>query len=243
MKSNRDFMPVYYQLADDLKQQIESGELKPGDAVPSESQLVSDYGISRVTVRRGLAILLEAGLLETVRGIGNFVAKPKLNQATLTFQENDPLKENKLNYQLLEVKRISADDITACKLGVFEGTKVFMIRRLIKGDTGPVGIDMKYLPYIKGQPMLENEIEYADFPAIVAKHTNVTIHKIEMGISATPLSVEEAKLLKTVAGHPALCVHRAFYAKDGKTLGFSRTIYRGESFELSAVSYPYSAKV
>lgn len=242
MKTNRDFMPVYYQLADDLKQQIESGELKPGDAVPSESQLVSDYGISRVTVRRGLAILLEAGLIETVRGIGNFVAKPKLNQVTLTFQDND-FQENKLNYQLLEVKRISADDITAGKLGVFEGTKVFMIKRLINSDNGPVGIDMKYLPYIKGQPMLENEIEYADFPAIVAKHTNVTIHKIEMGISATPLVPEEAELLKTVAGHPALCVHRAFFAKDGKTLGFSKTIYRGETFELNAVSYPYSAKV
>lgn len=243
MKTNRDFMPVYYQLADDLKQQIESGELMPGDAVPSESQLVNDYGISRVTVRRGLAILLEAGLLETIRGIGNFVAKPKFNQATLTFQEKGSPKENKLDYQLLEVKRISADDITAGKLGVFEGTKVFMIRRLISSDNGPVGIDMKYLPYIKGQPMMENEIEFADFPAIVAKHTNVTIHKIEMGISATPLTVKEAELLKTVEGHPALCVHRAFYAKNGKTLGFSKTIYRGETFELSAVTYPYSAKV
>lgn len=243
MKTNRDYMPVYYQLADDLKQQIEAGELKPGDAVPSESQLVSEYGISRVTVRRGLAILLEAGLIETIRGIGNFVAKPKLNQVTLTFQENDSFQENKLSYQLLEVKRISADELTAGKLGVFAGTKVFRIKRLIIGDQGPVGLDLKYLPYIKGQPMLENEIEYADFPEIVAKHTNVTIHKIEMGISAAPLAAEEAELLKTVAGHPVLCIHRAFFAKDGKALGFSRTIYRGESFELNAVSYPYSAKV
>ncbi|MDQ7093571.1 GntR family transcriptional regulator [Desulfosporosinus sp. PR] len=243
MKTNRDYMPVYYQLADDLKQQIESGELKPGDAVPSESQLVGDYGISRVTVRRGLAILLEAGLIETVKGIGNFVAKPKLNQVTLTFQETGLPNENKLTSKLLEVKRISADDLTAGKLGVFQGTKVFRIRRLINGDAGPVGIDMKYLPYIKGQPILENEIDYADFPAIVAQHTNVTIHKIEMRISATPLSLENAQLLETVAGHPALCVHRAFYAKDGRILGFSQTIYRGEAFELSGVSYPYSAKV
>lgn len=243
MKTNRDFMPVYYQLADDLKQQIEAGELKPGDAMPSESQLVSEYGISRVTVRRGLAILLEAGLIETVKGIGNFVAKPKLNQVTLTFQENDPLNENSFQYRLLEVKRISADETIAGKLGVGQGTKVFLIRRLIHSDSGPVGVDMKYLPYIKGQPVLENEIEYADFPAIVAKHTNVTIHKVEMKISATPLTAEEGELLKTQAGHPALCVHRAFYAKDGRTLGFSKTLYKGEAFELSAVSYPYSAKV
>lgn len=243
MKTNRDFMPAYYQLADDMKQQIESGELKPGDAIPSESQLVSEYCISRVTVRRGLAILLEAGLIETVRGIGNFVAKPKLNQVTLNFQEDNFLQQSSLNYKLIDVKRKGADDIIAGNLGIFEGTKIFMIKRLIKGENGPIGIDLKYLPYIKGKPMLENEIEYADFPAIVAKHTNVTIHKIDLKISATPLSIEEAELLMTDVGYPALSVQRAFSAKDGKIIGYSKTIYRGDRFDLSAVSYPYSAKV
>lgn len=243
MKADREFMPVYYQLADDLKQQIESGELKPGDSVPSESQLVNEYGVSRVTVRRGLAILLEAGLIETIKGKGNFVARPKLNQVTLEFKESDYIKENRLSYKLLEVKRIGTDSALADQLRVPEGTKVFLIKRLIQGENGPIGIDMKYLPYIKGKPMLENEIEYADFPDIVAKHTDVTIHKIEMSISAVPLMPEEAGLLSTVTGHPALNVKRVIHAKDGKTLGFSKTIYRGESFELNAVSYPYKAKV
>ncbi|MDT3699914.1 MAG: GntR family transcriptional regulator [Thermincola sp.] len=243
MKTNRDFMPVYYQLADDLKQQIESGQLKPADAVPSESQLVSEYGVSRVTVRRGLAILLEAGLIETVRGKGNFVARPKLNQVTLTFPEYDALKENKRTYKLLGVKRISVDSDTSAKLGVAQGTKVFMIKRLIKGEDGPMGIDFKYLPYLKGKPLLENEIAYADFPEIVAKHTDVTIHKIEMSIAAAPLTADEAELLQTVPGHPALSVVQIIYAKDGKILGSSNTTYRGESFQLNAVSYPYSAKV
>lgn len=243
MKAKRDFIPVYYQLAEDLKQQIESGELKPGDVVPSETQLVNEYGISRVTVRRGLALLLEAGLIETVRGKGNYVAKPRLNQVTLTFKENDSVKENKLSYKLLEVKRINTGTEIAAVLDIPEGTKVFMIRRLINSESGPAGIDVKYLPYLKGKPMLENEIEYADFPEIVAKHTDVTIHKIEMGISATPLMPEEAELLKTVAGHPALCVVQRFYAKDGKPLGISKTIYRGETFELNAISYPYSGKM
>ncbi|MCL6477289.1 MAG: GntR family transcriptional regulator [Peptococcaceae bacterium] len=243
MKAKKDFTPVYYQLAEDLKQQIESGELKPGDMIPSESQLVNEYGASRVTVRRGLALLLEAGLIETVRGKGNFVAQPKLNQVTLTFRENDSVKENKLIYKLLEIKRIKADPEIAARLDVLESTKVFMIRRLINGKNGPAGIDVKYLPYLKGKPVLENEIEYADFPEIVARHTDVTIHKIEMKISAVPLLPEEAELLKTVAGHPALCVVQGIYAKDGKSLGISKTVYRGETFELNAVSYPYSGKM
>lgn len=243
MKALRDFMPVYYQLAEDLKQLIESGELKPGDAIPSETQLVGEYGISRVTVRRGLALLLEAGLIETVRGKGNFVAKPKLNEVTLTFRENDTFKENKLSFKLLEVKRVPADPAVAARLGIAEGKKVFMIRRLINGENGPAGLDEKYLPYLKGKPLLENVIEYADFPEIVARHTDATIHKIEMGISAAPLMPEEAEKLKTVTGHPALCIIQVIYAKDGQPMGISKTIYRGETFELNAVAYPYKAKV
>lgn len=236
-------MPVYYQLADDLKQQIESGQLKPGDAVPSESQLVAEYGVSRVTVRRGLAILLEAGIIATIRGKGNFVARPKLDQVTMTFRENDSKKEHSLTYKLLGVKLIKVDSANAIRLGVAEGTKVLVIKRLIRGEGGPAGIDTKYLPYLKGKPVLENEIEYADFPEIVAKHTDVTIHKIEMSFSAVPLLPEEAEQLQTVPGHPGLSVIQTVYAKDGKILGSSKTTYRGEAFELYAVSYPYSAKV
>lgn len=243
MKADRDFMPIYYQLADDLKQLIESGQLKPGDSVPSESQLVNEYGVSRVTVRRGLAILLEAGLIETIKGKGNFVARPKLSQITLEFREGTFVRENQLSYKLLELKRTRVDNALAEKLNVPEGNKVFFMKRLIKGENGPIGIDTKYLPYLKGKPMLENELEYADFPEVVAKHTDVTIHKIEMSISAAPLMPEEAELLATVTGHPALSIKQLIRAKDGRTLGLSNTTYRGESFELNAVSYPYSAKV
>lgn len=137
----------------------------------------------------------------------------------MTFRENDSVKENKVSFKLLEVKRIAVDHKMAARLVIPEGTKVFMIKRLLNSENGPAGIDVKYLPYKKGKPLLEKEIEYADFPEIVAKHTDATIHKIEMGISATPLIPEEAELLKTVTGHPALCVIQVIYAKDGHPLG------------------------
>jgi GntR family transcriptional regulator len=240
MKARENFIPAYYQIAEDLKHRIESGALKPGDMVPSEFQLVNEYGISRMTVRRGLALLLEAGLIETVRGIGNFVAKPMLNKATLTFEEKALVNDSMAELKLLEVKRVKAGTEIADKLKVPEGTKVFMIRRLIKGVRGPVGLDIKYLPYLKGKPVVENEIEYAYFPDIVAKHTELMINKIERRIFAATLEAEEAGLLDAVPGHPALCVSQVIYAKDESPLGFSKTIYRGESFELRAVSFPYS---
>jgi GntR family transcriptional regulator len=240
MKARENFIPVYYRLAEDLKQRIESGELRPGDMVPSESQLGVDYGISRMTVRRGLALLLESNLIETIRGKGNFVAKPKFHQATLTFEESALVNDRKAEFKIIKVRRVPAAADVAGHLNIQEGTKILTISRMIRSEKQPVGIDIKYFPYIKGKPLVETELEYANFPDIVARHTDVMIHKIERSIAAASLQPKEAELLQTDPGHPALCVIQVIYAKDGKPLGISKTIYLGEAFELRTVSYPYS---
>lgn len=66
-------VPLYQQLADLLRQQIESGQLLPNRPVPSETTLQQEYGVSRDTVRHALEILREAGLVVTVRGKGTYV--------------------------------------------------------------------------------------------------------------------------------------------------------------------------
>jgi GntR family transcriptional regulator len=73
------FVPLYYQLQEQLKEQIESGAWKPGERLPSEPELARRYGISRVVVRQALAILEDDRQLIRVQGRGTFVAQPKLD--------------------------------------------------------------------------------------------------------------------------------------------------------------------
>jgi GntR family transcriptional regulator len=73
------FIPLYYQLQELVKEQIESGAWRPGDRLPSESQLASRYGVSRVVVRQALAILQDDGQILRAQGRGTFVADPKLD--------------------------------------------------------------------------------------------------------------------------------------------------------------------
>ncbi|MEU4420995.1 winged helix-turn-helix domain-containing protein [Actinoplanes sp. NPDC024001] len=68
---------VFRQLADLLRQRIESGELGPGDALPSELRLVEDYGISRTTVRQAIGQLRSEGLVTVDRPRGTFVRVPE----------------------------------------------------------------------------------------------------------------------------------------------------------------------
>jgi GntR family transcriptional regulator len=72
------FVPLYYQLQELLKEQIESGVWAPGDPLPSEPDLARGLGVSRVVVRQALAILDDDRQIVRLRGRGTFVAQPKL---------------------------------------------------------------------------------------------------------------------------------------------------------------------
>ena len=73
------FVPLYYQLQEVLKEQIESGVWAPGEALPSEPELARRFGISRVVVRQALAILHDDRQIVRIKGRGTFVAQPKLD--------------------------------------------------------------------------------------------------------------------------------------------------------------------
>ena len=66
-------VPVYRQLAALIRERIESGDLASGFPVPSESQLIGEFGISRDTVRRAMAVLRDEGLIVTTAGKGSYV--------------------------------------------------------------------------------------------------------------------------------------------------------------------------
>ena len=73
------FVPLYYQLQELLKEQIESSLWQPGDLLPSEPALARIFGVSRVVVRQALAILEDDRQIVRIKGRGTFVAEPKID--------------------------------------------------------------------------------------------------------------------------------------------------------------------
>ena len=72
------FVPMYYQLQEVIKEQIESAAWPPGGMLPSEPELARAFGVSRAVVRQALAILEDDHQIRRVRGVGTFVAHPKM---------------------------------------------------------------------------------------------------------------------------------------------------------------------
>lgn len=67
--------PPFRQLAEILAARIERGDWRPGRAMPSESQLMGEYGLARTTVRKSIAVLVKSGLVFTVPHRGTYVAE------------------------------------------------------------------------------------------------------------------------------------------------------------------------
>lgn len=67
------FIPIYIQISEDLRTRILSGEYKNGDQLPSENDLAEQFGVTRTTIQRSLAILVHDGIIEKIHGKGSFV--------------------------------------------------------------------------------------------------------------------------------------------------------------------------
>jgi GntR family transcriptional regulator len=67
--------PVYVQLAAILRGRIQAGEFAPGRALPSETTLMQEYGLARETVRKGVRVLRDEGLVQIVQGRGAYVVE------------------------------------------------------------------------------------------------------------------------------------------------------------------------
>lgn len=240
MEIHSAYLPAYFRLAEDIKEKIESGELKPGDMLPSTAQLVKEYGVSHMTVRQGVNLLANEGYVESIQGKGSFVKNPPMDTLQLRFSDDNLLGNNKkIQIKLFELNVVSADEKISRKLAVKKNSKIIKMKRVLSGTEGPVAVDSRFMPYMKGLPLVEKEIAYAAFPDLVVNHTELFSARNKLEVSAAILSKEEAKLLDADVGLPALCVEQIIYTVKKQPIGWSKMICRGDRFTLTAFSHPF----
>ncbi|GGE15840.1 hypothetical protein GCM10011571_16830 [Marinithermofilum abyssi] len=134
-------VPIYYQLEEHIKSQIEKGELKPGDCLPSEREYSEKYGISRMTVRQAINNLVSDGYLIRQKGKGTFVSERKFEQklSELTsFTEDMKARGLKPDSKLLQFEIIPSDDAIATQLSIKRHDPVYQIRRIRLADGVPM---------------------------------------------------------------------------------------------------------
>jgi len=238
MRYNGVFMTEikYMQIMGELKEQIETGILLPGDMLPSENSLSNQYGVSRMSARKGLLLLSERGYIYSVPGKGYFVNQPRFNKHVLYFDETDFIKRYVDEVKLYQVDLLSPSEEVSKELKLPKNKKVIVVKNVFLADEEPIAYDVKYLPYDKGRPNLEDEIGYATFPEIASTHSPLFSVKKELRIWPEISDEESNKLLGLKEQHPLLVIEQKCIDNNGKPIVWGHIHIKSEYSKLYAIS-------
>ncbi|HSO52160.1 MAG TPA: GntR family transcriptional regulator [Actinomycetes bacterium] len=231
-------VPMYYQVAQQLEQAIETGELAPGTRLDGELVLADQLGVSRPTLRRAIEYLVDRGYLVRRRAVGTQVVHPKVRRPVELTSLYDDLTASRKNprTKVLSLEAVPASDRVAHALGLDDGVDVLALERLRYADGQPLAIMRNWLP--KGVVELDpGQLERAGLYQLM-RGAGITLHLASQRIGARGASAAEAKLLQARKGEPLLTMERITYNENGQPVELGDHIYRASlySFEIVLVT-------
>ncbi len=239
-----DAPPKYAQVVAAIKQRIERGTYPPGSLLPSEHQLVAEFGISRPTIVRALAALRQDGWIDTQQGKGSFVrGRPALADAERTRPAHDvmELPETELSGQLVQAGvKLAPRHITSL-LGLDPGARAFVRQRLLTDDGDPVELVSAWLPLelAEGTGLASADLLGESIRQHLATRKKIRLdHAVEQ-ITARRPSGEEAELLGIASDAPVLSVIATAYDATGRPIQVSDLVLPGQRHEIRD-AYPFT---
>src|SRR4051794_1979983 len=211
----------YLDVADDLRQRIVSGDLRAGHVLPSEAQLAAQHGVSRVTIRKALGTLRDAGIVGSRQGFGWFVVGTPIPQpldGLRTIESNVLAAGHAGERRILGFGYV---DAPARVHDALAATTVLEIRRLNLIDGEPFARVTVWVPEALAADLSRASVErqslYELLPVTLAGATQV--------IGAAAASAEDASLLEVPVGSPLLHAERTTRATTGEAVLLSDAVF------------------
>ncbi|MGH7883498.1 MAG: GntR family transcriptional regulator [Candidatus Dormibacteraceae bacterium] len=142
-------LPKYIQIANHVREAIIRGDLKPGDEIPSERQIVEEWHVSRPTATRALAALRAEGIVEARQGSGTYVR----DQLILNRRARDRYARSRATgrayvddewSEIVSAELAKAPEVVADPLAVERGSLVIRRRRIVRDSSGPVEVSVSW---------------------------------------------------------------------------------------------------
>jgi GntR family transcriptional regulator len=227
--------PLYLQLKRSIEDAVRRGAIKPGDALPSERDLAARVEVSRVTVRKAVQHLVREGVLVQRHGSGTYVApqpnrvEQSLSQLT-SFAEDMARRGMAVRSVWLDRGVYSPSQLETATLGLSASDNVARVARLrISGDT-PLAIERAA---ISAAILPDPEDIGTSLYAHLDKSGNRPVRAVQR-IRAVSLEEDDADLLDVAVGSASLHIERTSYLASGRVVEFTRSIYRGDTYDFVA---------
>ena len=236
--------PKYAQVAAEIKSRIERGQYPPGSLLPSEHQLVTDFGVSRPTIVKALSALRQDGWIDTQQGKGSFVrGRPALAGAERTRPAENLLElpEADLSGELVQAGVKLAPAYVTTLLGLEPGAKAFLRQRLLGDDGTPAELASVWLPMelASGTSLASPELLAESIRHHLQARKKIRFDHAVERISARQPTGEEAALLRVAADSPVLNVIVTVYDATARPLQVVHIVLPGDRHEIHD-AYPFT---
>jgi GntR family transcriptional regulator len=210
--------------------------MAPDDMLPTERQLSERFGVSRMTVRQALNGLRADGVLRSVRGVGTFVAQPRLSKgpALTTFSEDLKARGYQPTTRLIAGEEIAAETHVAIELGIPPGARVLRIERLRLADGSPMCHEEVFLPASRFPGLLAEDLTHSMYAVLDTKY-DVRLRRAQQRIRAMNVDARLAELLGVEPNSAALLVTRISTDEAGRIVERGQSVCRGDLYDFSFV--------
>ncbi len=226
-------IPLYYQLKEIILEMIDNMELQAGDPIPPERELCEFHGISRMTARKAIDVLVNEGVVYREQGRGSFVAEPKINQPIsklVGFTEDHISRGRRTETRLLEFEVRPATKIYAQRLQIPEGSLIIKARRLRTVDGEPMGIENIYVPKALFPDLNGEMIDNQSFYSLVEKHYGFKLAYAKQTIEPLIINDYDSELLNQDDKALGLLFRRTTFVESGKIIEYTKTVYRSDRY-------------
>lgn len=241
--ARQDGRPLHHQILDELRRQIHSGDLGPGDALPSESDLMERFGVARGTVRQALAALRADGSVGGPRGRPPVVRDRRLTQPfthTVSFSAWIKAMGMEPTGRLIELVQRPADEECAAALDIAPETRVYQLLRVRYADGEALMIERAVFAPSIGPIVAAMDLIYSSIYAELQRQ-GVVFASAHHEIDALAASADDAGLLGVQVRTPLLRTRRRAFSTRGEPLEWADDRYLASrvSFTVqNTVAYP-----
>lgn len=225
---------LYQQVKEYIARQIQGGAWRPGDRVPSEQELVTRFGVSRMTVNRALRELSEQGRVVRMAGVGTFVAEQKPQSTLLSvvnLQDEIRMRGHDYACDVILIERAAAPMDVAAALDLRTGESVFHSICVHREDGVPIQLEDRYV-----NPRVAPDFINQDFATVkpgeyLLRH--VPYDQVEHVVDAVAASAEQASQLEMSPTQPCLLLTRRTWTA-GTPVTFVRCLHPGNRYRLGS---------
>lgn len=225
--------PVYIQIHNQLRSNIEEGKWQVGQKIPAERELATEFGVSRMTLRQAIQTLVDEGVLERRVGSGTFVANRKVQEKmsgvtsfTELMQAIGKVPSSKtISYHLT----IPSESETQ-KLKLAPSERVLRMERVRYGSKVPICYEVATIPAALITNFSKDEVTSSFYRTLTEKAHLYPGHATQ-NVSATNATEKIAEYLDIRRGDALLRMTQISYLQDGRPFEYVHTQYVGSRFE------------